>query len=275
MVSKALGTFVPLVSIIFNLNPSVNAAAAKPFTVVIDPGHGGTDQGATYSVGGLEYKEKDLTLLLSKQIARQLNAQRISAQLTRNDDKDVPLQDRTAMANRLKADLFLSVHLNSTIDANPSAHGHGVETYFLSTSTNDSSKRLADLENSVLKGSIANPYQQEGSVGLILKDLILQGNLSGSKRLANLIQTKVVNATSTPINRAQRNRGVKQALFYVLLGADMPSILLEAGFLQNPTDRNWVATLPGRQKMGKAVVDAILEFKKTNGAHSDLSLNGY
>lgn len=234
---------------------AAHAAVEKPFLVVIDPGHGGVDHGARVEHGGHSYTEKMLTLELAREVAKALQKEKIRAVLTRGQDKDLPLSERTAIANRLKADIFLSIHMNSSDE-----QSEGIETYILNNSSNASSKRLADLENSVLEGSIASQNEQPG-VGLILKDLILDRNLKRSKNLACAIQKSVVSAVANPVNYRKKNRGVKQALFYVLLGADMPSVLVEAGFINNPRDRNMVLSKAGRSKVAKAMVGAIKHFK--------------
>src|SRR5690606_17595469 len=128
------------------------------------------------------------------------------------DDVDVALPERTAIANRLGASLFISLHMNS-------GGAEGFETYILNTATDEQSKRLADLENKVLEGSVAN-QGSAGSVSLIVKDLLLAANFDESRDLACAVQGKVHQAALRFRKKnAVRNRGVKQGLFYVLLGA--------------------------------------------------------
>ena len=210
-------TLMALVSL--SICPST--AFAKKFLVVIDPGHGGPDTGAVFKENGLSTSEKTLTLLIARDLARELIIRGHNVILTRNDDREVLLSNRTAIANKLKADAFISIHLNSSGEKIKSG---GIETFILNHATDETSKRLADLENSVLKDSQANANAGATSnVSLIMKDLILDGNIEPSKELACSVQGRV-KVTS-------RDRGVKQALFYVLLGADMPSILIETGFM--------------------------------------------
>ncbi len=221
------------------------SATRKKFLVVIDPGHGGVDFGTFYVQDGKKIAEKDMTLALALQTARLLRAHGISATLTRTTDREIPLAARTALANRLHADLFLSIHMNSSQTA------EGVETYILNNATNASSQRLAELENAVL-----GPHSPDQTdVDLILKDLRLDANLSSSKLLACAIQQNIIQ------NHLYRNRGVKQALFLVLLGADMPSALLEAGFLSNSHDRALVLSQKGRLRMSQAIVRAIEQYR--------------
>jgi N-acetylmuramoyl-L-alanine amidase len=232
-------------------------AAPRPFTVVIDPGHGGTDRGTTLSDGRYTLAEKDVALLLAHDIATELKGSGINTFLTRTQDREMSLPERTAIANRKKADIFLSVHLNSASDSHRS-DAQGIETYILNRSTDATSRRLAKLENSVLEGSAAKISDQT-DVDLIVKDLLLDSTLSESKQLACLVQHNLVTTTSTPRNRAVRDRGVKQALFYVLLGADMPSILVEAGFLNHPGDRSLLLSPSGRKRVARGIAQAVTE----------------
>jgi N-acetylmuramoyl-L-alanine amidase len=235
-------------------------AYALPFMVVLDPGHGGSDTGAKVPVGRSWMYEKDVTLAVAKNVARVLMSQGVPVALTRTQDQDLQLSSRTAVANRLKANVFLSLHMNSSIET---TQAEGVETYILNNATDHSSKRLADLENAVLQGSRATTaiaHNTSGDVALIVKDLMLDSNLLESQRLACAVQNDLVQATSTTSTR-YRNRGVKQALFFVLLGADMPSALVEMGFLNNNRDRDMVSSQSGLSRMGSSIAHAIIRFK--------------
>ncbi len=261
-------TFVLLIALFLAAGSA--EAARRPFRVVIDPGHGGVDEGTVYSGRGARVTEKDVTLLLARQTARKLRAQGFDVFLTRDGDQDLSLSARTALANRMKADAFISIHMNAS--ATPGAKdAYGIETYFLNSTSDDSSKRLAHFENSVLGGS---PPVETGSaegldVALILKDLRLDANLSESKRLACHLQHQLVQFTSASpaevVATSPRNRGIKQALFYVLLGADMPAILVEAGFLSHDRDRALVLSEPGQQKIASAIAYALERFRTLKG----------
>lgn len=247
--------------------------ATSPFQVVIDPGHGGADHGAIYSQGRVHATEKDITLKLARQVARQLRIRGISVTLTRDTDREISLPARTALANRIGADVFLSIHMNSTADPQRKAHTEGVETFILNNTTDASSRRLARLENSVISlQSESSP--QDLDVALILKDLRLDGNLRESKGLACQVQSHLVENTSRSGLEQKRDRGVKQALFHVLLGADMPSVLVEAGFITNAHDRSLVLSPRGQALIGKSIADAIEAYKiAKNSKRSDLALN--
>jgi N-acetylmuramoyl-L-alanine amidase len=247
-------------------------ASPAPFKVVIDPGHGGTDEGTFYEKNHHRITEKETTLRLAREVARQLRARHISVKLTRDSDKEVPLGERTALANRMKADIFLSIHINSTpaLMANPEAEG--IETYILNSTSDESSKRLARLENTVLGGSNAEAPSENREVALILRDLTLDANVAESKRLACLVQNQIVHSVSGTYE--VNDRGVKQALFHVLLGAEMPSILVEAGFLNHRGDRRFLLSSEGQRTIGTAIARAIEQFRRHKGTREAyLSLN--
>ncbi len=223
---------------------------SKKFLVVIDPGHGGADTGAVFKNGKTTLTEKHFTLLLARDLARELIIRGSNVILTRNDDREVLLSDRTALANKVKADAFISIHLNSSED--PIKTG-GVETFILNHATDETSKRLADLENAVLKDSQANHNSGSSNVSLIMKDLILDANLKPSKDLACSVQSKM----KTRVH----DRGVKQALFYVLLGTDMPSILIESGFMNSKTDRDRILFTKPRMTLAAEIASAVDDYR--------------
>lgn len=232
----------------------------RPFHVVVDPGHGGSDEGTVYYIGTRRVLEKEITLLLARDIASQLQARGFLVHLTRQSDQELPLPARTAQANQWGADAFLSIHVNAT--RNPQAReAEGIETYILNSTSDASSRRLAGIENSVISNQLADSTNQP-DVALILKDLRLDANLGESKRLACTIQNSLVNATSSPQNYRKRNRGVRQALFHVLLGADMPAILIEAGFLNQAHDRSLLLSAPGRHTLSLAVANALDRYRR-------------
>ena len=232
---------------------------------MIDPGHGGSDEGTVHHgrygqrVG--KVTEKEVTLQLARLVAYELRLRGMMATLTRDDDQEIPLAARTALANRLGANLFISIHMNST-ESGAARDAEGIETYILNNATDASSRRLASLENSVIT-SPTTPAPVQHDVALILKDLRLDGNLTESKRLACYVQNNLVENTSKLTAHPGRNRGIKQSLFHVLLGADMPSILVEAGFLSNANDRALVLSRKGQSSISRAIADAVSRFQKT------------
>jgi N-acetylmuramoyl-L-alanine amidase len=255
-----------LIGIILSAVPVPSFGSPTPFKVVIDAGHGGADHGTVFDNGLVQISEKDVTLLIARQVAAQLRAHGMNVTLTRRNDRELALGARTQLANRLGADIFLSIHMNST--HTPMVRdAEGVETYILNNATDASSRRLAHLENTVISHEgIDTPEQAD--VALILRDLRLDANLSDSKRLACSIQSNLATTGH------RRNRGVKQALFHVLLGADMPSVLVEAGFLSNPRDRAQVLSPHGRKVMSASIARAIEQYRTLkNTPSARLALN--
>lgn len=236
-------------------------AAPGKFRVVLDPGHGGVDEGAVYKEGHQRFTEKEITLTLARKAKELLKGSSVDVVLTRETDLDLSLPVRTSMANRLKADVFLSLHVNSTSD--PTEHARGIETYILSHSTDQAGKRLAQLENKGIgTTSIADHKTSSGlNVALIVKELTLDGNLGESKRLACLLQGELVDGLST-----HSDRGVRQAYFHVLLGANMPSALIETGFINHAEDRKRLTTPAGLDQLARSLVKGILGFQKNQSS---------
>ena len=192
-------------------------------TIVIDPGHGGKDPG-TFVKGGL--MEKDIVLDLAKILAPRLE-EKLGCKviLTRDDDTFISLEKRTAFANVNKADLFISLHVN----ANDVRGVHGVETYFLNMATDKSAVMLAAAENATSEKNISDLQK-------ILSDLMLNTKITESSKLAHEVQDGITgHMEKTRIN--VKDLGVKQAPFYVLIGAEMPAVLVEVGFITNPTEK--------------------------------------
>ncbi len=266
--------------------PGIPKTGKRPL-VVIDPGHGGGDRGATARLGAGFIAEKDLALLLSYDVAAALRSRDVNVALTRKEDEEVALSDRTALANRLRADAFVSIHLNAigTGDVHGSSANHqvghqfgaqGFETYVLNHSTDRTSQRLADLENSVLKGSVAAASAQS-EVSLIVKDLILEANRKRSHQLACAVQSRLAAAPSPPSSfnlKSLRNRGVKEGLFYVLLGADMPSILIEAGFVQSSWDRSLILNPGRRRDLARGIAEGVMEFLEPRKQLANCKIRG-
>jgi N-acetylmuramoyl-L-alanine amidase len=232
-------------------------------TIVIDPGHGGTETGAI-GPGGVE--EKGLTLLLAQTLASRLQ-QRLPVRvvLTRAEDANLPLDTRAAIANQNKADLFLSIHLNSSLGAG----AHGAETYFLSAQATDPrAARSATAENGAAPnadnapdngGGAAAPAGGDASqddLRLILWDLAQTRHLAASQRLASLIQGELNETLQL------KDRGVKQAPFRVLMGAAMPAVLVELGFLSNPEEETKLQDAAYRADLVEALVRAIARYKE-------------
>ncbi|MBN1961879.1 MAG: N-acetylmuramoyl-L-alanine amidase [Deltaproteobacteria bacterium] len=216
--------------------------ALKTRRVVIDPGHGGRDSGARSASGLLE---KKITLSIAKKIQSILINRGIDAILTRNKDITLSLEERTAIANRVKADLFISIHTNAHKNKNVS----GIETYYLNTTDDRYSLRLAARENATQEKHVSD-------LQLMLADLATKANTAESQKLAFAIQNELVNQLR-PINSKFHNKGVKGSLFYVLLGARMPAVLVETAFISNPVEAKLLQSTKYQKTIANAVADAV------------------
>ncbi|HWP59080.1 MAG TPA: N-acetylmuramoyl-L-alanine amidase [Candidatus Acidoferrales bacterium] len=209
--------------------------------IVLDPGHGGKDTGAI-GHGGL--MEKDVVLAIAKKLARRLrNELGVEVTLTREDDSFVQLEERTAIANREGADLFISLHTN----ASPNPQARGVETYYLNNTDDEAAKRLAARENATSTKNISD-------IQFILSDLIQNSKLEDSISLAHHLQAAMVDHAGKKLGEV-KDLGVKQALFFVLVGAKMPSVLAEIFFITNREDARWLA----RDAYQESIVDGLFE----------------
>lgn len=187
--------------------------------IVIDPGHGGHDPGA---VGPSGLKEKDVVLKISKKLEKIIKKRlKCEVALTRRDDRFIPLEERTAIANTKKADLFISIHAN----ASPDRGVRGIETYFLNFSSDESAIRVAARENATSTKKISDLQP-------ILRELMMNSKINESSRLAGYIQGSLSRKLSAKYSGIE-DLGVKQAPFYVLIGAEMPSVLVEVSFISN------------------------------------------
>jgi N-acetylmuramoyl-L-alanine amidase len=220
----------------------------KVHRVVIDAGHGGHDTGA---IGPSGIKEKDITLQLAQRVKAKLNAELpdIEVIMTRDDDRTLALQDRTNTANSAAADLFISIHCN----ASPIKRVRGVETYYLNITHDRYAMRLAARENAELgDGSISD-------LDFILADLAMKSNVDDSVRLGRSVQ----GAMMKKLHRHWPDvpdLGLKHALFYVLMGNRMPSILVETSFLSNKTEERRLASPEYQEAIADGVVDGVRAF---------------
>ncbi len=215
--------------------------------IVIDPGHGGKDPGA---VGLKKFYEKTAALAISKLVAELLEQELgITCILTRDKDVFIPLRKRALIANRAKADLFLSIHCN----AHRSREKHGTEVYFLSPAKTTWARAVEARENASIKWETK---EQRGEIESILWDLAQAQFLKEANNLAG----KLVNSISKSVNT--KNRGVKQANFYVLRGAYMPACLLEIEFISNPKGEKNLRSKKFQQKVAQGVLQGVREFKE-------------
>ncbi|WP_457755499.1 N-acetylmuramoyl-L-alanine amidase [Thermodesulfatator indicus] len=190
--------------------------------IVIDPGHGGKDPGCRYG----RLKEKYISLEVSKRLAQKLKS-RLGCEvvLTRTRDKFIPLEERTAIANLKNADLFISIHVNSS----PNRRAYGLETYYLNFASDEEAMRTAALENAASSHSLSELQD-------LLKNILLNTKLEESRRLAQAVQKNMVGGVRKRY-RYVKNRGVRTAPFIVLIGTRMPAVLVEIGFISNRYER--------------------------------------
>jgi N-acetylmuramoyl-L-alanine amidase len=215
-------------------------------TIVIDPGHGGKDPGC-YVDGGL--KEKDIVLEIARlAVPRIEKALGCKVYLTRTTDVYLSLEQRTAIANMKKADLFISLHINAHKDSGI----WGIETYFLNMATDERAVVLAARENATSEKRISDLQS-------ILNDLMLNTKLKESNRLAHQVQGGMVRQVEKRYASA-KSLGVKQAPFYVLVGANMPSILVETGFLTNSREKKRLATQGYREAIADGLCTGIASY---------------
>jgi len=214
--------------------------------IVIDPGHGGHDTG-TIGPNGLE--EKDLVLDVSRRLGKLLQT-RLGAEViyTRKDDTFIPLETRTAIANEEGADLFVSVHANSSHD--PDARG--VETYYLNFTSSPDALEVAARENAVSEKSIHELQD-------LVKKIALKEKIDESQEFAGDVQSSLHSGLAAK-NPGERDRGVKKAPFIVLIGANMPSILAEISFVSNPGDERRLETSDYRQKIAESLYRGIAKY---------------
>jgi N-acetylmuramoyl-L-alanine amidase len=212
--------------------------------IVIDPGHGGKDKGATGPNG---IHEKTVTLALALELKKILESKaQCQVTLTRTSDRFVPLEARAAMANAQKADLFISIHTNAHKDA----RYFGTETYFLDFSKDQESARVAAFEN-------ATSTKQISDLEKILQDLLMNTKMKESSQLAKLVQTHIVRGLRVGQYDEVRDLGVKQAPFWVLLGAEMPCVLVETAFITHPREEARLKDREFRRCMAEGMASGI------------------
>lgn len=218
--------------------------------IVLDPGHGGKDPGAIGSTG---IAEKDVVLAVAKKLARRLKTELgVQVVLTRHDDRFVPLEDRTALANNENADLFISLHVN----ASPNGEARGIETYYLDNTTDEAAIRLAARENGTSRRNISD-------LQFILSDMTQNMKLEDSITLAHRLQGALIGGMSK-VSAEVKDLGVKKALFHVLVGARMPSVLVEMLFITNRAEANMMSQESNQDALVESLFEGIQKFGETN-----------
>jgi N-acetylmuramoyl-L-alanine amidase len=215
--------------------------------IVIDPGHGGQDTG---TIGPHGLMEKDLCLDVALRLGRLIEEKLPGAEVvyTRKDDTFIPLEERTAIANQAKADLFVSIHANSSHDRS----ARGVETFYLNFATSEESMEVASRENALSQESLHDLQD-------LIKKIARNEKIEESKELASDIQDSLAQRLQL-VSHSERNRGVKKAPFVVLIGANMPSVLTEISFVSNPSDEKLLRRSDQRQRIADGLYRGITAY---------------
>lgn len=228
--------------------PSLTSRLGRIRRIVVDPGHGGHDPGA---IGAARSMEKDLVLSMGLKLAERLrNELGIDVVMTRSTDVFIPLEERTAIANKVNADLFISIHANASLNRNAS----GIETYYLNLAKTDKAKQLAARENNT---SLEKVSVLQG----ILFDLMANSKINESAHLAEEVQKGTWKKVSGRY-QAIKNNGVKQGPFYVLVGATMPSILVETAFVSNEAEEKNLNDSEYQDVTVEGIVDGVRSYAK-------------
>jgi len=221
--------------------------------IIIDPGHGGRDYGAPGRIKGIH--EKKIVLQIGRRLAKKIRKElKCEVIMTRNSDKFLTLEERTAIANTKNADLFISIHTN----ANRDRRAYGIETYFLNLATDKDSILVAARENATSTKNISD-------LQVILNDLMQNSKINESSRLAGYIQESMYKHLKKKGYSRIKNKGVKQAPFYVLLGAQMPAVLIETSFISNQRECKRLINSKYQDRLCKGIVFGIKKYiKETN-----------
>ena len=224
--------------------------ASYGLTILIDPGHGGEEDGATVSL----VKEKDIALSIAKIIKEKLS-KKYSVFLTRSIDRTVSLPERAEIAEKLKTDLFISVHINSS----PDGMASGFETYYLDNHNDVAIKKVEKTENMMLK-------TEELTIQQILIDLVVEQTVKTSKPLAESIHSSIKQSVGKKYHLT--SRGIRPGLFYVLALSKRPGVLLEVGFISTPKERKRMLDKKFQDDYANAVVKGIDNYVKKSSTFS-------
>jgi N-acetylmuramoyl-L-alanine amidase len=241
-----ISTPTPVIIKSENINKKTNRL------IVIDPGHGGEDPGA---VGKYGTKEKDVNLKIAMLVKQKLIEEGFDVLLTRETDVFIPLVKRTEFANKHNADLFISIHCNAS--EKPTGTDHGLEVYFLSEKATDPDAVATEkLENEVVR--FEKQTEELTKLQKLLWSMIVNEFINESSKLCSLVGKEVTNRTQ------QNYRGVKQAGFYVLRGAQMPAVLIECGFISNPVEELKLNREDFQNLIATGITAAIKKYYENN-----------
>lgn len=221
------------------------SAEAFSAVILIDPGHGGEDIGAK----GNHALEKTLTLQIAKRIHDKLEKKHV-AYLSRSFDRTLSLMERAELAEKVKADLFISVHINSAVDKK----SIGFETYYLDNHNHAANKKIESVENASLEG-------EDKIINQILIDLVISKTVKQSKKLAQMVHSRIRNSVAK--NFPMSDRGAKPGLFYVLALSKRPGILLEAGFISNSKEAKMLTNPGFQESYADAVAMAVENYLRS------------
>jgi N-acetylmuramoyl-L-alanine amidase len=239
-------------------SPPARSSAPSPRhrLIVVDAGHGGVDPGMHGPIGQrTTLYEKDITLAIAKRLAHELEGRGVGVVMTRTSDTLIALGDRGKLANQAKGDLFISIHVNAAnLNWKDPGAARGFETYFLAEAKTEDERRVARMENEVVRFESSGDPALGGGIGFILKDMAQNEQLRESSDLAETIQSRLKRIHPGP------SRGVKQAGFMVLVTAFMPSVLVEIGFGTNPAEAAYISGEAGQRAIASAVADAAMEY---------------
>ena len=237
-----------------NISIPIRSRYQSKKIVVIDPGHGGKDGGA---VGYRGYREKIIVFDISKYLKKELEKLNYKVYMTRTSDKFIKLRKRTAYANKRKADLFISVHANSVVKKGRYKRHHGVETYYLSTTSSKRAKNVAATENS-RDVETMNYFSKESFLGLLNSQKIVASN-----KLAIDLQRGMLGM----LRKSYRNikdAGVKKGPFWVLVGAQMPAVLVEVGFVSSPQEAKNLVSRKYQKKIAQGLAVGVKSYFNHN-----------
>lgn len=268
VVTPLFGTLVSSLSLYFGIsclflsiseNTVLAASKKPPFVVVIDPGHGGSDGGTSSKQGKKPLDEKTVSLAIAKEVSRILSdttytktlGRPLRVILTRKSDRHLSLEERSEIGRKNKADLFLSIHTNSE----PTHKAQGFEVYFLNNTDDESALKLQEIENRSSKRT----RHEKNNESLLLRSVAADAAVDSSREAANIVHSSVVDELRKEGIRFQ-DRGVKQAMFYVLLDSQVPAVLVEAFYLSHKNDLAFLSQPENRHQIAEGLAKGVLRF---------------
>jgi N-acetylmuramoyl-L-alanine amidase len=254
------GNLVHYLSLFFGLLLPITSwsTTKEPLVVILDPGHGGGDPGATAKLAKRLISEKDIALAIALRTRKNLEnpeywgplGRPVKAILTRESDRQVSLEDRSAFARRNKALLFVSIHSN----ADPSRKARGIETFFLNNTTEAVGLKIEEIENRLSKRHAKGNDEQ-----LLIRSVVADAMVEDSRLAAEKIQaSSIAHIKSRGFD--VHDRGARQALLYVLLDSQVPAVLFEAFFLSHPKDLEFISQPENRQVVAEGLAQGILRY---------------